>query len=230
MSPTNSIDCAAAAPQVRSVIERLVRDGAAVSRLDGSLHELFPVAISPVEGEALRNWVCREGAAQTIEIGLGYGISTLFMCEGLVANGHADARHVAIDPFQATRFADCGLQFLHEAGVAPIVDHHAEESQIALPQFLAEGRRFDLAFVDGNHRFDAVFLDLYYLGRLVRRGGILILDDYQLPGIARAAAFFLTNLGWTVEEVSEPDDVHRWAVLRTSTVEDARPYKYFVDF
>jgi hypothetical protein len=27
------------------------------------------------------------------------------------------ARHVAIDPNQATRFAGCGLQFLEEAGL-----------------------------------------------------------------------------------------------------------------
>jgi len=31
--------------------------------------------------------------------------------------------------------------------------------------------------VDGNHRFDAVFVDLYYLGRLLRPGGVMFLDD-----------------------------------------------------
>ena len=36
------------------------------------------------------------------------------------------------DPYQATRFADCGLQFLEEAGVEEMVELHAEESQIAL--------------------------------------------------------------------------------------------------
>jgi hypothetical protein len=34
------------------------------------------------EGEALREWVVRERATRTIEIGLGYGISALFICEG----------------------------------------------------------------------------------------------------------------------------------------------------
>jgi hypothetical protein len=29
--------------------------------------------------------------------------------------------------------------------------------------------------------FDGVFLDLIYLGRLVCAGGILFVDDYQLP-------------------------------------------------
>jgi predicted O-methyltransferase YrrM len=212
------------------VIERLVRDGTAVARSDGSVHTLFPVAASAGEAEALREWVTREGATHTIEIGLGYGISALFVCEGLCTNGDPTARHVVIDPNQATRFANCGLQFLEEAGVAQLVDYYAEESQIALPRFLSEGRRFDLAFVDGNHRFDGVFLDLVYLGRLLRAGGIVFLDDYQLPSVARAASFFLSNLGWTLEEVSAADDLHQWAVLRTGSTPDRRPFDYFVDF
>jgi predicted O-methyltransferase YrrM len=215
---------------VRVVIERLVRGGTAVARSDGTLHSIFPVAVYAAEGEALREWVLREGATRTIEIGLGYGISALHICEGLLGNADPVARHVALDPYQATRFADCGLQVLEEAGIAQMVEHHAEESQIALPRFLDEARRFHLAFVDGNHRFDGVFLDLVFLGRLVRAGGIVFVDDYQLPAVARAASFCVTNLGWTLEEVSTADDLHRWAVLRTSTVPDTRPFDYYVDF
>ena len=212
------------------MIERLVRGGTAVARSDGTLHSIFPVAVYAAEGEALREWVLREGATRTIEIGLGYGISALHICEGLLGNADPVARHMALDPYQATRFAHCGLQFLEEAGIAQMVEHHAEESQIALPRFLDEARRFHLAFVDGNHRFDGVFLDLVFLGRLVRAGGIVFVDDYQLPAVARAASFCVTNLGWTLEEVSTADDLHRWAVLRTSTVPDTRPFDYYVDF
>ena len=200
--------------RVREVIERLVRNGTAVARSDGSVHTLFPV----------------EHAIRTIEIGLGYGISALFVCEGLLANGPATAHHVVIDPHQATRFAGCGLQFLDEAGVMAMVEHHDEESQIALPRFLSEGRTFDLAFVDGNHRFDGVFLDLVYLGRLLIPGAVVFVDDFQLASVARAASFCLTNLGRTLEEVSTADDRHPWAVLRTSTAPDTRPFDYFMDF
>jgi hypothetical protein len=65
------------------VIERLLRDGTVVARSDGTVHRLFPVAIDAAEGEALREWIVREGATRTIEIGLGYGISALFVCEAL---------------------------------------------------------------------------------------------------------------------------------------------------
>jgi predicted O-methyltransferase YrrM len=227
---TNVSDRGSALLRVRGVIERLVRDGSAVARSDGTLHSIFPVAVYAAEGEALREWVLREGATKTIEIGLGYDISALHVCEGLLVNADPTARHVALDPYQATRFADCGLQFLEETGVAEMVELHVEESQIALPRFLGEGRRFHLAFVDGNHRFDGVFVDLVFLGRLVRAGGIVFVDAYQLPAVARAVSFCVTNLGWKLEEVSAADDLHRWAVLRTSAVADTRPFGYYVDF
>ena len=212
------------------MVERLLRDGTVVARPDGTVHRLFPVAIDAAEGEALREWVVREGATRTIEIGLGYGISALFVCEALLRTGDPGARHVVVDPYQTTRFGDCGLQVLEEAGVASLVEHHAEESQVTLPRFLSEGRRFDLAFVDGNHRFDRIFLDLVYLGRLLRPGAIVLVDDYQLPAVARAASFCLTNLSWTLEEVPPADELHQWAALRTSAVPDTRPFDHYVEF
>jgi predicted O-methyltransferase YrrM len=173
MDPSNDPDPVLALRRVREVIERLIRDGTAVARSDGTLHNIFPVAVYAAEGEALRDWVLREGATRTIEIGLGYGFSALHVCEGLLGNADPTVRHVAIDPYQATRFTNCGLQFLEEAGISQMVEHHAEESEIALPRFLGEARRFHLAFVDGNHRFAGVFLDLVFV------------DDYQVPAVAR---------------------------------------------
>ena len=216
--------------RIRAVLDRLVRDGTAVAHSDGSVHRLFPVAVGAAEGAAIRSWVIREAAARTIEVGLGYGVSALSVCEGLLANGAANPRHVVIDPHQDTRFAGCGLQFLDEAGVGGLVEHHAGQSQIVLPRLVSEGRSFDLAVVDGNHRFDAVFVDLYYLGRLLRPGGIVFADDYQLPGIARAVSFFQANLDWSLEEASAAEDGHHWAVLRTRAEPDTRPFDYFAEF
>ena len=101
---------------MRRVIERLVCDGSVESRADGTRHSVFPVAVSPEEGEALRDWVSREGAVKTIEVGLGYGVSALHICEGLLLNASPAARQVVLDPSQSTRFSDCGLQVLEDAG------------------------------------------------------------------------------------------------------------------
>jgi predicted O-methyltransferase YrrM len=212
------------------LMERLARDGSVVSRADGSTHQVFPVAVTPEEAESLRAWVAREKAARTIEIGLGYGIAALHACAGLLAGGTAEPRHVALDPNQRSRFGDVGLQLLDEAGFSELVEFHPRASEYALPDFLEEGRSFHLAVVDGNHRFDGVFLDLWYLGRLLGPSSVVFLDDYQLPGVAKAASFFVSNLDWQLEEVSPPDDLHQWAVLRTSPVSDRRSFEHFVPF
>jgi predicted O-methyltransferase YrrM len=197
----------------------------------------FPVAIGPEEGAALREWVIREGATRSIEAGLGWAVSTLHICEGLQAVG-PDGRHVATDPYQfqalpghRTRYEGAGLRALEEAGVRDLVEFHEEESQVLFPQLLAEGRGFDFAFIDANHRFEGVFLDLYYCGRLLGEGRVVFLDDLQLPGVRRAVDFFLANLGWTIEEEGEERGEHEWAVLRAgSTDELLRPFTSFVDF
>jgi predicted O-methyltransferase YrrM len=218
--------------QARLVTERLIRDGKVTARSDGSVRDIFPVAISAAQGGVLRDWVIKEKAVHTIEIGLAWGISALHICEGLLTNGGKNARHIAVDPFQSSRpkFMNCGLQVLEEAGVASMVEHISEESQTALPRFVSEGRRFDFAYVDGSHLFDGVFLDLIYLGRLVRSEGVIFGDDYQAPAVAKAVSFCVANLGWKLEELAPSDKSHRWYVLRIAREPVARMYPHFVDF
>src|SRR5690606_35785244 len=70
-------------------------------------------------------------------------------------------------------------------------------SATALPGLLAEGLAADAAFVDGNHRFHEVFVDLYFLRRIVRPGGLVVLDDPAMPAVRTAARYYERNLGWT---------------------------------
>jgi predicted O-methyltransferase YrrM len=222
------------AERVREVRERLFAE----TRASASAHvDMTPIAIGLEEGLALRDCVTREGALRTLETGLGYAVSTLFICEGLLANG-TEGRHVAIDPFQLhelpgqrTAFAGAGLALIEEAGLDDLVEFYPEESELVLPRLLAEGTRFDLAFLDGNHRFEGVFLDLVYSGRLLKEGGIVFVDDTQLPGVRRAVEFCLTNLGWRVEVTGTEGPLHEWMILRTGP-SDAfrRPFDQFVDF
>jgi uncharacterized protein YidB (DUF937 family) len=56
---------------VRAVLDRVLAEGTVVAASDGSVHQVFPVAIAAAEGEALRSWVVREKANRTIEVGPG---------------------------------------------------------------------------------------------------------------------------------------------------------------
>jgi hypothetical protein len=72
-------------------------------------------------------------------------------------------RHLASDSYQHARFANCGLQLLEEAGARDLVEYVDGLSEIVLPELWRQELTFDLAFVDSNHRFEAVFIDLFYL-------------------------------------------------------------------
>ena len=122
------------------------------------------------------------------------------------------------------------FETLEQAGVRDLVEFHRERSEVVLPRLLAEGRDFDLAFIDGNHRFEGVFLDLVYSGRLLSPGSVVFIDDLQLPAVRKAAQFCRSNLGWTTEDEGREGE-HEWAVLRTGPREAFnRPFDSFVEF
>jgi predicted O-methyltransferase YrrM len=168
--------------------------------------ELAPHSIERPQGEALRDLAIAEGAERTVEVGLALGMSALFLCEAVLRRG---GRHTAIDPFQRESWNGAGLRTLREAGVHDFVEVIEEESQLALPRLVAEGRRFDFAFVDGDHRFEGVFLDLYYLTRLVKPGGLVVVDDMWMPAVRAAVAYVERNLGVALEPDALPNGF-RW--------------------
>lgn len=65
-------------------------------------------------------------------------------------------------------------------------------------QLVADKVTVDAAFVDGSHRFHEVFVDLYFLRKIVRPDGVVILDDYWWPSVRTAARYYETNMGWRV--------------------------------
>jgi predicted O-methyltransferase YrrM len=177
-----------------------------VADADGNAVDLAPHSIERAQGEALRDLAIAEGVERTIEVGLALGMSALFLCQAVLPRG---GRHVAVDPFQAESWNGAGLRTLREAGVEEFVEVIEEESQLALPRLVAEGREFDLAFVDGDHRFEGVFLDLYFMTRLVRPGGLVVVDDVWMPAVRTAVAYVEKNLGATLEPDALPG-AFRW--------------------
>jgi len=131
-----------------------------------------------------------------IEIGLAYGSSALAIGEALCSAGATGVSHLVIDPFQTTAYHDVGWDALNAAGLAAQTTLIGEPSSIALAGLAGKGFTADAAFVDGSHRFHEVFVDLYFLRKLVRPGGLIILDDAEWPSVATAVRYFDLNLGW----------------------------------
>jgi predicted O-methyltransferase YrrM len=182
--------------RVQNVRRRLAREGPPWTRERAG--DFDTVTVPERDCDALRDLLVAEGAGTVVEIGLAYGSSALAIGEALVTVAAARPLHVIVDPFQATAWANVGWRLLQAAGLDTIARLVLEPSSLALPQLVAQGLVADAAFVDGSHRFHEVFIDLSFLRRIVRPGGIIVLDDHHWPSVRTAAHYFEVNMGWRV--------------------------------
>jgi predicted O-methyltransferase YrrM len=182
--------------RVREVRRRLARDGPPWTR--DRADDFETVTVPERDCDALRDLLIAEGVETIVEVGLAYGSSALAIGEALVSVGARRPLHVIIDPLQATEWSSVGWQMLRSASLDTIARLMLQPSSLALPQLVVEGLTADAAFVDGSHRFHEVFVDLYFLRKIVRPGGIIVLDDHRWPSVRTAAHYFEVNIGWRV--------------------------------
>ncbi|HXN85317.1 MAG TPA: class I SAM-dependent methyltransferase [Candidatus Binataceae bacterium] len=150
--------------------------------------------LAPARGEFVFK-MCREsGASKSLEVGFAFGISTLCILAALAENGATGISHVAMDPFQASeRFRNAGLRTLREAGVTAMVDFHRESSETLMPRLTGDHRQFDFILIDGDHAFDHTFVDIFYAHRLLKPGGVMVIDDINMPPVYLATRHLLIN-------------------------------------
>ncbi len=144
--------------------------------------------INTPEGHLLRDQVARERPRHTVEVGMGTGLSGLYICWGLAKAGQG--RHLAIDPYQDGDFwQGAGLALRNQAGCEPIFEWTGEPDDLALPRLLRQGSKFEFALIDGNHRFEAALLDFYYIDKMLAVGGLCVFDDADWPSVWRVVQF-----------------------------------------
>jgi hypothetical protein len=133
---------------------------------------------------------------------LSFGGSALVFCASHKELGHPpEAQHFAIDPFQSTVWDSCGLIALERSGLTGYLDFREAYSALELPKLLKEGIRFDLVYVDGSHLFEDVFVDTYFVARLLTDGGVVAFDDSSNSHVAKVLKFVRTSLSKGLEEL-----------------------------
>jgi predicted O-methyltransferase YrrM len=134
----------------------------------------------------------------TLEIGLGYGVSALFLCDVLQQLGAR--RHIVVDPFQhvgpehgAERWSGIGLANLRRAGFQQLVDFREAPSYVVIPELIRNGEWIDFAFIDGWTTFDAKLVDFFLADRALRTGGVIVVRGGLTPAGLATCRYVAAN-------------------------------------
>lgn len=181
---------------MNSVLQRILETG----QFEGPDGQILDIRaeISREQGDFLQRIIVDIKPTTTLEVGLAYGISAMFICDALART--STTRHIVIDSHQMTEVwsGGGGLHNLKQAGYEDIVELHNMESQRALPQLDASGLKIDFAFIDGAHTFDHALVDFFYIDRMLRVGGVVAFDDVAFPSVRRVVRFILKNRNYSV--------------------------------
>ena len=135
------------------------------------------------------------GGLSIIETGAGNSTITFLHTKPrrLIAIAPADALFARIHDY-------CLKNDLDERPLRAVIDR----SEMALPMIAHEefgaGRRYDVGLLDGGHGWPTVFVDFCYVNMMLRKGGILWIDDVQLHSVKELARLLTHQPGFRLVE------------------------------
>lgn len=186
------------------VLQKMLTTGQ-VTDLNGGFVKLHS-NISEKAGQMLRNWIKKVDCVNSIEVGLAFGVSSLFILDELTRM--PDSRHHGIDPMQFNdRWQGLGLENIKRAGLDQHYLFYNEPSFTALPKIYQTGKRFQFSLIDGWHTFDYALVDFFYIDKLLDENGVVVLDDVGYKAIRKVATFILSNLDYTLVDAVKIESI-----------------------
>ena len=213
------------APDGASTADRL-REIAAAPSLQEATERFrhFPSgALTLPAGRAYMHQVIRDLKPDlALEIGTFKAGTTEVMVRALLEN--KNGKLITIDPFGNDRVPP-----ILEAWPKELHDYVMFSPTTSMQFFMiAADQRltFDLIFIDGDHSYEYASFDLNVSAKRLAPGGVIVLDDYDQPGVYQAAKDFLArNPGW--EEIagvfSGADSPDPFGSMRPSVAGSASP-------
>lgn len=92
---------------------------------------------------------------------------------------------MSVDPNESDHWQGAGTEVVRRCGWAGRRTLFEKPNYLALPEMLARGESYDLAYMDGMHSFEHTLLDFFYVDRLLNVGGILRLNDVGMLAVGK---------------------------------------------
>jgi predicted O-methyltransferase YrrM len=178
-----------------AIIDRLLSDPPRVHAMDFSAAPVIGVWSTDRDCyELLAEWT--HPGSRTLETGSGLS-TVLFAALGAI--------HTCVTP--SPEEAERILEYCAGHAIDTARLHFALDRSDAVLPALTE--QIDVVLIDGNHGHPAPTLDWYYGGGLLVDGGLLVLDDTQLPAVAQVVRFLDGDPRWALVQRSA-----KWAAWR----------------
>lgn len=128
----------------------------------------------PAQGQLLRMFVQMTGASNILELGTFTGFSAVCMASALSEDGHLDTLELNDE------LEDLILEGFERAGLDDKISLHVGDCKETLKRFAAEGRTYDVVYIDANKREYCEYYDLVF--DMVRSGGLILADNVLWDG------------------------------------------------
>jgi predicted O-methyltransferase YrrM len=193
--------------------------------MDGIAHEIDSItSVSFLQGSALAAIHNSIKPSVSIEVGLAYGYSALFILDSMFEHNYG--KHIAIDPGEATYWHGIGLKAIHDLEFNDRFEWQEAMSIDALSKMHRDGVNAQFIYIDGNHTFDAALIDFCCSDRILDTGGVIILDDMWMPSIKTVVSFIKNNLNhYDIVDVNCEN-----ISCFKKTGEDTREWNHFISF
>lgn len=144
------------------------------------------IAVKESEAEFIYDFLKEHNCQRTLEVGMGYARSATHI---LAATGR---KHIGMDPFQSD-YDNHGLKNIKKLGLDENFEFHADFSHNVLPKLHQKDATFDFIFIDGDHKFDGIFVDFYYADLMLEEGGYILFHDTWMRSTQMVRQFIKTN-------------------------------------
>jgi hypothetical protein len=184
------------------------------ARVDGALENQFTSGPRELEGAggtsyAIGRAVLRYLAAlprspgASVETGCGYSTVVL---------ANVFATHVSVNPDLSSNRL---VREFTERHCGPTGLRHVEvSSDQGLPKLAAEGCRFDLALIDGNHSHPFPLLDFHYMDTMLNVGGLLLIDNTEIDAVQELTEYLEFEPAYRTERLIGNCAVYRKVAAR----------------